>query len=149
MAGAGRARDRTATAPARGGSAAGRRAGAEPFHATSVKGWDGGTAWINSATLIRRSNTARLFAVAAPPLPVETAGSMEAVAWDQVAPRATRADAAGLVRRLENVFLAAPAGPATRQRLETVLDKSDFPCGDDTVREASIVLLGCPEYNLC
>jgi len=119
------------------------------FMPPSVKGWDGGTAWVNSATLIRRSNTARLFAVAAPPLPVETAGSMEAVAWDKVAPRATRADAAALVRRLENVFLAAPAGPATRQRLEAVLEKSDFPCGDDTVREASIVLLGCPEYNLC
>jgi hypothetical protein len=33
--------------------------------------------------------------------------------------------------------------------LEAALAKSDFPCGDDTVREASIVLLGCPEYNLC
>jgi uncharacterized protein (DUF1800 family) len=119
------------------------------FMPPSVKGWDGGTAWVNSATLIRRSNTARLFAVAAPPLPVETAGSMEAVAWDKVAPRATRADAAVLVRRLQNVFLAAPAGPATRQRLEAVLAKSDFPCGDETVREASVVLLGCPEYNLC
>jgi hypothetical protein len=33
--------------------------------------------------------------------------------------------------------------------LEAVLEESDFPCGDDTVREASVVLLGCPEYNLC
>jgi hypothetical protein len=99
--------------------------------------------------LIRRSNTARLFAAAAPPLPVEAAGSMEAVAWDTVAPRATRTAAAVLARRLEKVFLAAPAGPATRRRLEAALEKSDFPCGDDTVREASVVLLGCPEYNLC
>jgi uncharacterized protein (DUF1800 family) len=119
------------------------------FMPPSVKGWDGGTAWINSATLIRRSNTARLFAAAAPPLPVEAAGSMEAVAWDTVAPRATRTAAAVLARRLEKVFLAAPAGPATRRRLEAALEKSDFPCGDDTVREASVVLLGCPEYNLC
>jgi hypothetical protein len=29
------------------------------------------------------------------------------------------------------------------------LEAGDFPCGDDTVREASVVLLGCPEYNLC
>jgi len=119
------------------------------FMPPSVKGWDGGTAWINSATLIRRSNTARLFTVAAPPLPVAEADSMDSVAWDKVAPRETRADAAALARRLEKVFLAAPPGAATRQRLETVLDESDFPCGDETVREASVVLLGCPEYNLC
>jgi len=50
---------------------------------------------------------------------------------------------------LEKVFLAAPPGPATRQRFEALLEKSDFPCGDETVREASVVLLGCPEYNLC
>ena len=118
------------------------------FMPPSVKGWDGGTAWINSATLIRRSNTALLFAVAAPPLPVE-AESMDVVAWDKVAPRDTRVDAAALARRLEKVFLAAPAGPATQRRLESVLEKSDFPCGDETVREASVVLLGCHEYNLC
>ena len=119
------------------------------FMPPSVKGWDGGTAWINSATLIRRSNTARLFAVAAPPLPVDAADSMDAVAWDKVAPRDTRAEAAALARRLEKVFLAAPPGPATRERLEADLAKRDFPCGDETVREASVLLLGCPEYNLC
>ena len=119
------------------------------FMPPSVKGWDGGTAWINSATLIQRSNTARLFTVAAPPLPDEAAESMDAAAWQLVAPRDTRADASSLFRRLERVFLAAPAGPATRQRLAALLEKSDFPCGDDTVRDASVVLLGCPEYNLC
>jgi len=118
------------------------------FMPPSVKGWDGGTAWINSATLIRRSNTARLLATAAPPLPVET-DSMDVAAWTAVAPPETRVNALALGRRLEKVFLAAPPGPATRQRFEAVLEKSDFPCGDDTVREASVVLLGCPEYNLC
>jgi uncharacterized protein (DUF1800 family) len=118
------------------------------FMPPSVKGWDGGTSWINSATLIRRSNTARLFAVAAPPLPVE-AESMDAAAWAVVAPPEMRYDTVTLAERLEKVFLPVPAGPATRERLEAVLAESDFPCGDDTVREASIVLLGCPEYNLC
>jgi len=118
------------------------------FMPPSVKGWDGGTSWINSATLIRRSNTALLFTVAAPPLPVE-AESMDAAAWDRVAPRDTRVDAAALAGRLEKVFLAAPPGPATRKRLEDALEQGDFPCSDDTVREASVVLLGCPEYNLC
>jgi len=119
------------------------------FLPPSVKGWDGGTAWINSATLIRRSNTARLFAVAAPPLPATGAGSMDAAAWAVVAPQATRADATALSDRLRKVFLAAPPGPATRQRLQAALAGRDFPCNDETVREASIVLLGCPEYNLC
>ncbi|MFM8809406.1 MAG: DUF1800 family protein [Chthoniobacterales bacterium] len=118
------------------------------FMPPSVKGWDGGTAWINSATLIRRSNTALLFAVAAPPLPVD-AESMDAAAWAVVAPPETRFDAVTLAERLEKVFLAAPAGPATRKRLEAVLEEGDFPCSDDTVREASVVLLGSPEYNIC
>ena len=119
------------------------------FMPPSVKGWDGGTAWINSATLIRRSNSALLFAVAAPPLPIPEAESMDSAAWDKVAPRETRCDAASLARRLEKVFLAAPATALTRHKLDAVLSKSDFPCSDDTVREASVVLLGCPEYNLC
>jgi uncharacterized protein (DUF1800 family) len=118
------------------------------FMPPSVKGWDGGTAWINSATLIRRSNTALLLAVAAPPLPV-AAESMDATSWTTVAPRETRVNALALGRRLEKVLLAAPLGPATRQRFEALLAKSDFPCSDETVREATIVLLGCPEYNLC
>jgi len=122
--------------------------GQNVFMPPSVKGWDGGTAWINSATLIRRSNTARLFAAAAPPLPVE-ADSMDAAAWAAVAPPETRVNALALGRRLEKVFLATLPGPATRQRFEALLEKSEFPCGDDTVREASVVLLGCPEYNLC
>ena len=118
------------------------------FMPPSVKGWDGGTSWINSATLIRRSNTALLFAVAAPPLPVE-AESMDAAAWGMVAPPETRFDSVTLAKRLQKVFLAAPPGPATRKRLEDALEQGDFPCGDDKVREASVVLLGSPEYNLC
>ena len=85
---------------------------------------------------------------AAPPLPLELE-SLDAAAWAAVAPPEMRFDLVTLGRRLEKVFLAVPPGPATRQRLEAVLERSDFPCGDDTVREASIVLLGCPEYNLC
>jgi hypothetical protein len=123
--------------------------GQDLFMPPSVKGWDGGTAWINSATLIRRSNTARLFAVAAPPVPVAGTDSMDAAAWAKVAPAGSRTDPAALARRLEAVFLAAPPGTATRHKLEALLARSEFPCSDETVREASVILLGCPEYNLC
>lgn len=119
------------------------------FAPPSVKGWDGGTAWINSATLIRRSNTARLFAVAAPPLPVETSGSMDAHAWAQVAPPDARQSPEALQACLEKVLLAAPAGNNTRNRLSSLLRAAVFPCEDETVREAAIVLLGSPEYQLC
>jgi Uncharacterized protein conserved in bacteria len=118
------------------------------FLPPSVKGWDGGTAWMNSATLIRRSNTALLFATAAPPLPRE-AQSLDAAAWAAVAPAEMRFDLATLGRRLEQVFLAVPPEPATRQRLQGVLAQADVPCRDETVREATTVLLGSPEYNLC
>lgn len=119
------------------------------FEPPSVKGWDGGAAWINSATLIRRSNTARLFAVAAAPLPVDGEESMDAAAWAKVAPQAARTGAAALAGRLEKIFLAVPPSKATRHKLDALLADKVFPCNDETVREASIVLLGCPEYNLC
>jgi len=119
------------------------------FMPPSVKGWDGGVAWINSATLIRRCNTARLFAVAAPPLPVAEADSMDSAAWRRVAPPGARRSADALARRLAQVFLAAPFSKATRQRLMSAMNGYAFPCSDETVREASIVLLGSPEYNLC
>lgn len=118
------------------------------FAPPSVKGWDGGTSWINSATLIRRSNTAKLFAVAAPPLPVETATSMDAVAWAAVAPEEVRFDEDSLQQRLVRVFLSAPPGAATGKRLAAVLAGANFPCTDETVREAAVVLLGCPEYQM-
>lgn len=127
----------------------GAELGQNLFMPPSVKGWDGGPAWINSATLISRSNTARLFAVAAAPLPEAEAASMDAAAWTKVAPQSARTDADALEQRLRRVFLAGPVGKTTRQRVRALLDKSDFPCGDETVREASIVLLASPEYNLC
>ncbi len=37
----------------------------------------------------------------------------------------------------------------TDGRLRDLWQKSNFPCDDETVREASVVLLGAPEYNLC
>ena len=119
------------------------------FVPPSVKGWDGGAAWINSATLIRRSNAARLFAVAAPPLPEAADGSLDAIAWRKVAPPEVRSEAGSLVRRLESVLLASPASPSTKRKLEELLEQCIFPCDDDAVRDASIVLLASPEYNLC
>ncbi len=74
---------------------------------------------------------------------------MDAAAWAKVAPAGSRTDPAALARRLEAVFLAAPPGTATRHKLEALLARSEFPCSDETVREASVILLGCPEYNLC
>ena len=123
--------------------------GQDLFTPPSVKGWDGGVAWINSATLIRRSNTAQLFTLAAAPLPVETAGTMDATAWLKVAPQASRVSAEALTERLAQVFLAAPPAPATRHRLSAVLSGKPFPSEDAVVREASVVLLASPEYNLC
>lgn len=119
------------------------------FVPPSVKGWDGGTAWINSATLIRRSNTARIFTVAAPPLPENIPGSLDALAWSRVAPPETRTSASLLRQRLENVFLATPLTSATRKRLDAALENQGFPYSDDTVREAAIALMDSPEYNLC
>ena len=74
---------------------------------------------------------------------------MDAAAWAKVAPHSARTGAAALADRLEKVFLAVPPSKATRHKLDALLAGKVFPCNDETVREASIVLLGCPEYNLC
>lgn len=119
------------------------------FMPPSVKGWDGGTAWVNSATIIRRSNTARLFVSAAPPLPVADVESMNGLAWERVAPQSARTQASKLSERILKLFLAAPTSLATRERLQNQLAQIGFPCTEDDVLEASAILLGCPEYNLC
>jgi hypothetical protein len=73
---------------------------------------------------------------------------MDAVAWATVAPEETRIDEEALQERLVRVFLAAPPGAATGKHLAAVLADADFPCADETVRDASVVLLGSPEYQL-
>lgn len=119
------------------------------FAPPSVKGWDGGPAWINSGTLIRRSNTALLFTVAAPPLPDAAADDMDEAAWQTVAPPDARRTADELTHRLTSLLLAAPASHATRDRLARELSARHFPCDTQTVREAAKVLLSAPEYQLC
>jgi hypothetical protein len=74
---------------------------------------------------------------------------MDASAWRTVAPQTSRLSAEVLTNRLVQVFLAAPPAPATRHRLSAVLSGRPFPCDDAVVREASVVLLASPEYNLC
>lgn len=117
------------------------------FEPPSVKGWDGGRAWINSGTLIRRSNSALLLTTAAPPWP--EGDSPEHTAWLRVAPEETRTDASALIRRLENSLLCVVPTTETRRRLEVYLAGRRFPCDDETVRAATVILLGSPEYNLC
>jgi uncharacterized protein (DUF1800 family) len=45
-----------------------RRMGQEPMNPPSVKGWDGGPAWINTATMLARFNYVNRLVNAAPPL---------------------------------------------------------------------------------
>jgi uncharacterized protein (DUF1800 family) len=117
------------------------------FEPPSVKGWDGGRSWINSGTLIRRSNSALLMTVAAAPLP--EAVFAEPAAWLRVAPDRCRSDASALIRRLEKMLLCVTPSTETRRRLEVYLAARRFPCDDETVRAAVVILLGSPEYNLC
>ena len=74
---------------------------------------------------------------------------MNEFAWASVAPAADRATARVLERRLKEVFLVGKSSEGTDGRLRDLWQKSNFPCDDETVREASVVLLGAPEYNLC
>jgi uncharacterized protein (DUF1800 family) len=117
------------------------------FEPPSVKGWDGGRSWINSGTLIRRSNSALLLTTAAPPLP--DADSPEQAAWLRVVPDESRADSSSLIRRLEKTLLCVSSSTETRRRLEVYLATRRFPCDDETVRAAAVILVGSPEYNLC
>jgi uncharacterized protein (DUF1800 family) len=113
------------------------RQGQSLFHPPNVKGWDGGRAWVSSATLLARSNWTsdlvwgnRSLAMA----------PFNLVAWAQdrrIAPENT-------VDRLVKLLLQEELAPEARSRAV----ESGRAGGPDGPRMALQILLHCPEFQL-
>jgi uncharacterized protein (DUF1800 family) len=113
------------------------RQGQELFYPPSVKGWDGGKSWINSATLIERGNWASDVVWGNPVfglLPFEPA------AWARkydIAPNQA-------LSALAELLLQGDLSPPARELVMTA-GRDGKP---DSLRKAVQLLLHCPEYQL-
>ena len=113
--------------------------GQDLFAPPNVKGWDGGKAWLNSATLITRYN----------------------LIWDLVVGSADECPLAELVGRhagdsagqelafLADLFLPGAANPVAVKRIAEFFADDTADAGWDTqLRESLHMLLVLPEYHL-
>jgi uncharacterized protein (DUF1800 family) len=116
--------------------------GQVPFNPPNVKGWPGGNAWINSATLFARYNTC-----------VFLAGGNPFGGPPGMRPRAPtfRPEAGGTADEVVDYWLARlvqrPIDPEKRKVLiESVAGKTNI---EESVRRTVQLVVSMPEYQLC
>lgn len=162
------ARELEITLPGRGQlQAALRQMGQVPFNPPSVKGWDGGKAWISTSTLLTRYNLAGNLLGTAPLRPVapvldeegaeipETAATPAAPTalpdMQKLAPAALRADPAALVQHLAVRLFHGP--PSQKQEITFVAYlKATAPFGhvsDSAVAGLMHLMMSTPHFQLC
>ena len=147
-----------------------RQLGQVLFNPPSVKGWDGGKAWISTSTLLARynlagllveSNTqpylagmqraARAFGLDAMngAVPGERPPDGGTLDVSNLAPVALRADPGQLVDALSlRLFQAKPPG-RTRQAFLEFLQSKNQPADDETVRGLLHLMMSTPQFQLC
>jgi uncharacterized protein (DUF1800 family) len=116
------------------------------FYPPNVKGWDGGSAWINSATILTRENFAN--GVARSPQMMGGAG------W--IAPAMRSMDPRGVARTLTETMLQGDVSPASVQQLVAYLGGSGQAAlselspenVDERVRNAAYLTMAMPAYQL-
>ena len=113
------------------------RQGQSLFHPPNVKGWDGGRAWVSSATLLTRSNWTSDFIWGNRSLAI---APFDSTAWaneHRIAPP-------NAMRRLADLLLQGDLAPEARAlALEAGRDG-----GPDGVRRGLQILMQCPEFQL-
>ncbi len=126
-----------------------RQMGQVPLEPPNVKGWEGGRAWISSATLLFRYNFAGALvhgtrgysnrdATGAAPL---------AIPWDRVAPAELRKDPSTLLDALAWRLYNAPLTAANREKfLSALKDRGTTPA---SVRDTVQIMMCTPEFQIC
>ena len=162
------ARELEITLPGRGPlQAALRQMGQVPFNPPSVKGWDGGKAWISTSTLLTRYNLAGNLLGTAPlhpaapvldeegaPLPELAAGPSvptEKPDLQKLAPPALRADPEALVGSLASRLYHGAPGSRQKANFVAYLQQA-APSGnvsDATVAELLHLMMSTPYFQLC
>jgi uncharacterized protein (DUF1800 family) len=116
------------------------------FYPPNVKGWDGGAAWLNSATVLTREN----FANAVARNPQATAKA----AW--IAPALQSSDPHAVARTLTETMLQGDVSPASVAQLVAYLGGSGQAAlaqlspenADERVRGAAYLTMAMPAYQL-
>lgn len=127
--------------------------GQVPFMPPSVKGWDGGRAWITTSTLLYRYNLAS-YAVGTGPMP-ERGGRMNRKARrkpllnvDELIPPNQRQDPGNLVGALTFRLFQDPLTPNETDRFERFVREESTEPDDATVRELLHLMMSTPQYQL-
>ncbi|GAC1299465.1 MAG: hypothetical protein NVSMB19_03710 [Vulcanimicrobiaceae bacterium] len=134
------------------------RMGQEPLAPPSVKGWDGGPTWVNTATLLARLNYVNRVVKASPPRAGNGADSATFPAFtpDAVVARAGGMDAARVLATLVRDALQDDAPADVRRTLLAYLDSANatvpVPLGpenyQDKIRGALALVLQLPSNQL-
>ena len=113
------------------------RQGQSLFYPPNVKGWDGGRAWVSSATLLARSNWVSDFVWGNRSMAIEP---FDPNAWandNGIAPE-------NVADRLADLLLQDDLAPEAR----SLAIRAGRGGGGDGVRKALQILLNCPEFQL-
>ncbi|MBV8750823.1 MAG: DUF1800 domain-containing protein, partial [Candidatus Eremiobacteraeota bacterium] len=116
------------------------------FYPPNVKGWDGGAAWLSSATILTRENFANAVA--------QNPKMMDAAAW--VAPAMRSMNPHTVAATLTQAMLQGDAAPAAAAQLETYLGGTGQSAlaelsaenVDERVRSAAYLTMAMPAYQL-
>jgi uncharacterized protein (DUF1800 family) len=136
--------------------------GQDLFAPPNVKGWDGGTTWITTNTLLARYNQAEMLVTGERPMPPaadqrpframaerfdrpDRKGTPVDVA--KLLSSAERAGKATVIPALEKRLLQSSLKPKQEQTLRAYLDSRTAP-NDTDLRETIRLLMSTPEYQL-
>jgi hypothetical protein len=114
--------------------------GQQLFAPPNVKGWEGGRSWLNTATILARSNFAQR--VLAP----QSLGAL----FESTLQRENISDAAEIIRVLGDLFLQGDLRDTARARLIAFVaeGKPQGAALRERIREAAHAILTMPEYQL-
>jgi hypothetical protein len=132
-----------------------QRMGQEPLAPPSVKGWDGGPAWINTATLLSRFNYVNRIVRAAPP-PGKAAPTFPAFTPDDIVRQAGGLDASEVLSILTRDAVADDVTGSVREALRDYLESTNAalptPFGPENyqekIRGALALALNLPSNQL-
>jgi hypothetical protein len=135
-----------------------RQLGQLPFMPPSVKGWDGGKAWITTASLLARYNAAN-YAIGSGPMPMARGGRNAAgpvrevfnrsrVDFAKLAPPDLRGDRKELLAALEWRVFNAKLPPAELEPFEDYLRNLGREPDDAAIREVLHLMMSTPQFQL-
>lgn len=131
------------------------RMGQSVFFPPSVKGWDGGRSWINTATMFVRQNLMVFLLTGRRPQGRDALADQER--WDSSSLLSQLADIFPGVREgrgeavLDAVlrFTLGRTAPAGRAELERFLARRSGAIDEQTMTELMLLVTAMPEYQLC